>query len=103
MTTAKQTKYPTASFHRDGNLLHANRGGLFQLVGFGIPTGAIGTAVCYESVTVLDARGVRCTITADSYGGPFTVCVRRAPGEREWIGVADSEAVAEAALARLGC
>lgn len=93
--------YPNVSFFRDGNLMHANRGGLFQFVGFGTPTGAIGSAICYETVTIIDAYGRRRTMSAESYGGAFTVCLRTAKGERQWIGIADAETVAETALARL--
>lgn len=31
----------------------------------------------------------------------FTVCIRRVPGERGWIGIADADTVAEVALDRM--
>tara|TARA_R110002073_G_scaffold59094_7_gene149252 strand:- start:3094 stop:3369 length:276 start_codon:yes stop_codon:yes gene_type:complete len=86
------------SIFQNGNLLHANRG-MFDFVGFGLPTGNVGGVPCFESITVEDAR-FRRTITGSTYGGPVSVCVRK-NGVKRWYGIADAQTVAERELARV--
>lgn len=93
-------KLDTVTLHRDGIAFFAGRHPMI-LICFGSPTGAISGASCYESVTFRDERCRQMTATAEGFGGPLSVRIRRADGTREWAGVADAATVAEAALDRI--
>ena len=90
----------TVSIFQDGRLLHANRGGRFEFVSLGLPTGTVGNAACFESITIVGRHGRQSVINETAYGGAVSVCIHDA-GSRRWIGIASADTVAASSSDRV--
>ncbi|WP_146519344.1 hypothetical protein [Stieleria varia] len=61
------------------------------VVSFGIPTGTIGRAACFNSITVRD--GIDCELTEVDFGGPVSVKIWTPDNREMWFGIADVSTV----------
>ncbi|MEM9587718.1 MAG: hypothetical protein AAGA03_10605 [Planctomycetota bacterium] len=88
-------------FFRDGNELnhHPANGSPFH--SFGLPTGMLGAAMCFEFVNVKNEAGNDRLISQQDFGGPVSIKVWRPDQPPQWFGLANEATVEKAAASRL--
>ncbi|WP_145216630.1 hypothetical protein [Planctomycetes bacterium TBK1r] len=77
---------PRAYFYRNGVELTGHEMNGRCVESFGVPSGTIRNAVCFESVTVRTTRDE--TLTEADFGGPVSVKVWSPEQPATWFGIA---------------
>jgi hypothetical protein len=82
------------TFHRGGAQLHTSKLNGFKFVSLGNPTGSVGRAACFASVTI-DIGGQReRVVTEADFDGPVSMCIVAGGGKPQWFGLASVNSVA---------
>ena len=90
--------HPRAYFFRDGAELTYHSANGRPVLGFGIPTGRIGNAACFNSITVRTT--IDYELTESDFDGPVTVKVWE-PGKKPvWFALASVATVEQTVAER---
>lgn len=84
-------------FFRDGMEIHTSKLNGFRYVSMGDPTGNVGRAACFASVTVEVGGKRQQAVTEADFDGPVSMAIAPAGGTPQWFGLASAASVACAA------
>lgn len=80
-------------FYRDGQEITGSRFNGMALAAWGLHSGRIGKATCFESVNVGDEYGRTFALTERDFDGPVSVKVWEPGAKPAWFGLAAVESI----------
>ncbi|TWT88000.1 hypothetical protein [Neorhodopirellula pilleata] len=76
------------TFYRDGLQLHTSKLNGFRFVSLGTPTGTVGRATCFKSVTVNIGGNRERVVTEEDFDGPVSMKITTPGCNDQWFGLA---------------